>query len=100
MTNTNRPPAGIVRGQKGKTSMKLSKAALEKMNKTFCRVYSKLYDDPEMESEGWCKELLTKFDTCAEMSFKETVCDFVKYRGDYLTSDREVIAFMVAAIAL
>jgi len=61
----------------------------------FGTIYTAIYN-------GTCREsttgLVKKFDELlkADPDFKNLVCDFVKAREDFISSDREAAAFMLA----
>lgn len=59
----------------------------------FINAYSSTYDS-DIDVQG----LAQKFDkSLDDPSFKKSVDDFVMQRGDYITSDREAAAFMLAS---
>jgi len=59
----------------------------------FKNAYSRTYDT-DINVQG----LAQKFDkSLDDPSFKKSVDDFVRQRGDYITSDREAAAFMLAS---
>jgi len=68
---------------------------MNKLLETFGTIYTALYN-------GTCKEstagLVKKFDDLLKTNpdFKNLVCEFVKARQDYISSDREAAAFMLA----
>lgn len=58
----------------------------------FNNVYKVLYDNDVATNQA----LIDAFDKAFEQDeFKERVKEFVKYRKDMLSSDREIIAYML-----
>lgn len=58
----------------------------------FNNVYKVLYDNDVATNQV----LIDAFDKAFEQDeFKERVKEFVKYRGDILSSDREIVAYML-----
>lgn len=58
----------------------------------FNNVYKVLYDNDVATNQA----LIDAFDKAFEQDdFKERVKEFVKYRGDILSSDREIVAYML-----
>lgn len=69
---------------------------IEKFKKEFDEEYAFLYDNYDRVA-GY-DEALEEFDTRIKSSesFKNFVSEFCKYRGDFISSDREAVAFMFA----
>ena len=69
-------------------------------SKRFQKEYDFLYNHGNNDEYSFgFDEAVTAFDRCMEEeNFKNFVCEFVSYRGDYLTSDRECAAFMFALV--
>lgn len=62
----------------------------------FNNVYKVLYDNDVATNQT----LIDAFDKAFEQDeFKERVKEFVKYRGDILSSDREIVAYMLVTNA-
>lgn len=63
---------------------------LEKFGTIYTALYNRTYTGP---TAG----LVEKFDSLlkTDPDFKTLVCDFVKAREDYISSDREATAFML-----
>lgn len=60
----------------------------------FNNVYKVLYDNDVATNQV----LIDAFDKAFEQDdFKERVKEFVKYRRDMLSSDREIVAYMLVA---
>ncbi len=66
---------------------------IEKFNNQFNKEYDFLYENHDRVA-GY-REAIKDFDKFFEKN-KEFVCEFVKYRGDFISSDREAGAFMFA----
>ena len=66
---------------------------IEKFNKKFMEEYDFLYDNHD--NVAGYDEAVDAFDTMIKNeNFKKFVWEFVQYRQDYITSDREAAAFM------
>lgn len=60
----------------------------------FNNVYKVLYDNDVATNQA----LIDAFDKAFEQDgFKERVKEFVKYRKDMLSSDREIVAYMLVS---
>lgn len=68
---------------------------MDKFLKTFNKEYDKLYNDPEYEDQY--VDLIDKFDRLLskDKTFKLLVNIICQYRQDFITSDREAMAFML-----
>lgn len=73
---------------------------MEKLEKEFSKQYKRIYD---------CRDNLNGYDdaintfdekTKNDKEFNEMVNDFVRYHGDFISSDREAAAFMFALVDL
>ena len=62
--------------------------------KEFNSIYNDLYDGLIDEDMALVEEFDTQLHTNKE--FKEKVIEFVKLRGDLISSDRECMAYMMA----
>lgn len=71
---------------------------IEKIGQVFSSKYEELYNDTSKESLETQKEAMSQFDKQMETNetFKRFVNDFVKERGDFLSSDREEAAMILA----
>jgi hypothetical protein len=76
--------------------MKAINISIEKFEEQFDKEYDFLYENKDNVS-GY-REALACFDDLlkSNKSFKKFVIEFVKYRKDYIASDREAVAFMFA----
>lgn len=62
----------------------------------FTKEYEFLYENRDMVA-GYREAVMAFDDACnASESFCRFVAEFSKYRGDYISSDREAAAFMFA----
>lgn len=73
--------------------------------KTLLNEFKKQYDFCyEVETTGseiaGANDALDYFDNCKSSDFIQLVRDFVEYRGDFISSDREAIAFVFALDSL
>ena len=66
---------------------------IKKFLKTFNEIYSELYE--ARDNVAGFKEAVSFFDEFAEQQ-TEFVGEFVKFRGDLITSDREAASFAYA----
>lgn len=66
---------------------------IEKFEGEFNKEYDFLYDNNDRVA-GY-EEAVKSFDEFAE-NHREFISEFVKYRGDFISSDRESAAFMFA----
>lgn len=68
---------------------------IHKFSEKFKKEYNFLYEHGNVAGYD---EAVNEFDKMMQNndSFSKFVCDFVKYRGDYISSDREAAAFMFA----
>lgn len=73
------------------------KVDLEKLLKDFSEEYERIYDARD-EVEGY-HEMLEYGDRLID-ECKELCVSFAEYRGDFLSSDREVVAFGFAVSRL
>ena len=73
---------------------------MDKLRKAFSRHYSFLYDNADAETVRIIElHMIDAWDVAIkDKDFKKLVQDFVKARGDLLTSDREITAFMLAVL--
>lgn len=70
---------------------------MEKLDKEFRKQYDFLYEaDGNNIYVVGSKEALAYFDNNLTSAEIEILRSFVRYRGDFITSDREAIAFMFA----
>ena len=65
---------------------------MEKFNKEFNKNYEFLYNSNDYVAGS--REALEYFDNSMTSEEKEILKQFVLYRGDFISSDREAIAFM------
>lgn len=65
---------------------------MEKFNKEFNENYEFLYNSNDYVAGS--REALEYFDNSMTSEEKEILKQFVLYRGDFISSDREAIAFM------
>lgn len=73
-----------------------AEADFKKLRSSFGSHYDKLYNDIKLDNES--DYLLREWDKHIEdPKFKKQVQKFVEARGDFISSDREVKAFMLAA---
>lgn len=70
---------------------------IKEFAKQFNKEYNFLYDN--YDNVAGYDEAVTAFDEFAP-NHKEFVSEFVKYRGDFISSDREAAAFMFALSVL
>lgn len=70
----------------------------DKILKDFGKHYTFLYNNADNETIHIIEQTMCKAwdDAIKDDFFKKLVSDFVKARGDLLTSDREITAFMLA----
>lgn len=73
--------------------MKEHKINIAKFLKKFNEEYEFLYDNRDMVA-GY-NEALDAFDDFTSKN-KSFVTEFINYRGDFISSDREAVAFMFA----
>ena len=66
---------------------------IAKFHKQFQKEYTFLYENRNMVA-GF-REAANAFDKFAQAN-QEFVCEYVRYRGDCISSDREAAAFMFA----
>ena len=71
----------------------MKKINIEEFSKQFDKEYEFLYDNDDRVA-GYM-EAVSAFDEFATQH-KKFISDFVKYRGDFISSDREAAAFMFA----
>ena len=71
------------------------KNTMNELLETFGTIYTALYN---RSYTGPTAGLVEKFDKLlkTDPDFKTLVCDFVKARQDFISSDREATAFMLA----
>ena len=66
---------------------------IKAFEKQFQKEYNFLYENDD--NVAGYKEAVEAFDEFLKEN-KNFVCEFVKYRGDFISSDREAAAFMFA----
>jgi hypothetical protein len=88
-----------------KTSEAQKRTTELKLEKEFCKLYNKAYNKFYVNDERGDREtdmveriLSGEFDRRITSSpdFKALITSFVEYRGDFISSDRECAAFLVA----
>lgn len=69
---------------------------MQKLIEAFNGYYEELYNAPRLEEKF--EGLVGRFDNLmnSDIGFKGLTWVFVDERGDFLTSDREIIAYMLA----
>jgi hypothetical protein len=75
-----------------KTWNELTEETRTRLGRAFGAWYNYFYE------KGYSKKLVDFFDDTikTDAAFKDIVAGFVKYRGDYISSDREAAAFTAA----
>lgn len=71
----------------------MNKINIEEFESEFNKEYDFLYDNNDRVA-GY-EEAITAFDEFAK-SNRNFISEFVRYRGDFISSDRETAAFMFA----
>ena len=68
---------------------------IHKFNEQFVKEYTFLYDNYDRVA-GYVEAVQAFDDACQSEEFCEFVRGYCKYRGDFISSDREAAAFMFA----
>ena len=73
---------------------------MEDFNNMYSAAYDFFYNFNSTSFKTLQKDCIAIYDEFIDRmpEFKKFLCDFVKYQGDFLTSDREVAAFTLAYI--
>lgn len=70
---------------------------METLNNCFGDIYSYIYDNEEHIPAALRSILVSAGDNYMKRNHEKLI-EFCRYRMDYVTSDREVIAFMLASL--